>query len=50
MTEEEFKAEMCSLNAELAALNAEAQTLEKTISANLQALMGDKTGDNVNEN
>ena len=50
MTEEEFKDEMCSLNEELIALNTEAQTLEKTITANLKALAGDKAGGNENEN
>lgn len=40
LTEEEFKAEMLSLNAELTALNAEASGLEDTIVANLKALLG----------
>jgi type I restriction enzyme M protein len=50
MTEEGFKAEMRSLNAELIALNAQAQTLERTITANLQALVGDNTIGNGNGN
>jgi len=40
MTEEEFKTEMRSLNAELATLNVEARKLEKTIAKNLQSLVG----------
>ena len=42
MTEDEFKAEMLSLNAELTELNAEAQKLEKMITENLQMLAGSK--------
>ena len=38
MTEEEFKAEMFSLNAELLNLNNEARNLELKIEANLQEL------------
>jgi type I restriction enzyme M protein len=40
LTEEEFKAEMRSLNAALAALNTEAQKLERTIADNLFSLVG----------
>ena len=39
MTEEEFKAEMRSMNDELSALNKEAHKLEKTIEANLKGLL-----------
>ncbi len=41
MTAEEFKAEMLSLNDELAKLNGEARALEKTIADNLNNLFGD---------
>lgn len=41
LTEEEFKAEMLSLNNELEKLNAEAKTLEKTIKANISGLFGE---------
>ena len=40
MTEEEFKSEMLSLNAELTKLNAKSRKLEKTIAENLQMLVG----------
>ena len=40
MTEEEFKAEMLSLNDELAKLNEEARSLEAKISDNLKELLG----------
>jgi type I restriction enzyme M protein len=41
MTEEEFKAEMLRINTELAALNDEAHTLERTIAENLRSLVGE---------
>lgn len=40
LTEEEFKAEMLSLNSELAKLNEEAHSLETLISNNLKKLLG----------
>lgn len=40
MTEEEFKAEMLSLNSEFEKLNKEAKSLEKQISENLKGLLG----------
>lgn len=42
MTEEEFKAEMLSLNDELSKLNAEANSLESKISDNLKELLGEQ--------
>jgi len=45
MTEEKFRAEMRSLNAELTTLNTEVQYLERTIAENLQSLVG---GDRLN--
>ena len=41
MTEEEFKAEMFSLNKELSSLNTEAHALEQKIAENLTKLFGD---------
>lgn len=41
LTAEEFKCEMLSLKNELAALNAEAKTLEATIEANIDGLFGE---------
>ncbi|MCL2129606.1 MAG: type I restriction-modification system subunit M [Treponema sp.] len=41
MTEDEFKAEMRSLHAELSTLNSEAKKLEKTITENLRLLVGE---------
>lgn len=40
MTEEEFKAEMLTLNAELEKLNEDSHSLEKQISENLMGLLG----------
>ena len=40
MTDEEFKSKMLSLNKELSKLNAEATSLESTISDNLKELLG----------
>ncbi len=42
MTEEEFKSEMISLNAELIKLNAEARLLENNITNNLLSMLGVK--------
>jgi type I restriction enzyme M protein len=42
MTEDEFKAEMRSLNAELTALNDEARKFEQMIAENLCGLVGGK--------
>lgn len=44
LTEEEFKAEMLSLNAELTALNAEAEAIEEKIAANIAGLLGEQYG------
>ena len=41
MTEEEFKAEMLSLNDDLEKLNGEARELERKISENLKSLVGE---------
>jgi type I restriction enzyme M protein len=41
MTEEEFKAEMLSLNDELSKLNEAAHTLERKITDNLKDLLGE---------
>jgi len=41
MTEEEFKTQIQSLNAELTELNAEAHKLEKTIANNIRELLGE---------
>ena len=41
MTEEEFKAEMLSLNDELSKLNEDAHCLEEKLTINLQELLGD---------
>ena len=43
MTEEEFKLEMCLLNAEFLTLNGEAQKLEMAIVENLRSLVGSGT-------
>ena len=40
MTEEEFRTEMLSLNAEFAKLSAEAKDLESEIEKNLKELLG----------
>ena len=41
LTEEEFKGELYSLNAEFASLSAEAKKLEELISNNLKGLLGE---------
>ena len=41
LTQEEFKEEMYSLNAEFTALSAEAKSLEELISNNLKGLLGE---------
>lgn len=41
LTEEEFKAEMLSLNAELTALNSKAKAIEEKISVNIARLFGE---------
>lgn len=41
LTQEEFKEEMYSLNAEFTALSAEAKTLEVLIANNLKGLLGE---------
>lgn len=41
LTQEEFKEEMYSLNAEFTALSAEAKTLEELIANNLKGLLGE---------
>ena len=41
LTPEEFKEEMCSLNAEFTALSAEAKILEELIANNLKGLLGE---------
>ena len=41
LTEEEFKEEMLSLNAEFTSLSAEAKKLEELIANNLKGLLGE---------
>lgn len=41
LTQEEFKEEMNSLNAEFTALSAEAKSLEELIASNLKGLLGE---------
>lgn len=41
LTAEEFKAEMLALNGQLAALNAEAKSIEEAIAANIAGLFGE---------
>ena len=41
LTQEEFKEEMYSLNAEFTALSSEAKSLEEIITKNLKGLLGE---------